>query len=216
VTPGPAEPTSIATPAPSVAPIVIEEAGIETPLTPGTYVSRLFEPAVRLELGEGWFRRDPVTPRNLDLRYGPTGAEEMQLLAGADFLQCGTAERIAKPDAALIAASIAAMPLLNAAAPGPASVGDRLAIEVRLEGGGEPLAEGETRPANEFGCVLSWGDEPFPSEDSLWLLLMPDTVMQVVVVDVDGTSVMILGRTDSPNGVFWNLVLDVLASASLA
>jgi hypothetical protein len=45
--------------------------------------------------------------------------------------------------------------------------------------------------------VLSLGDVPFP-EESLWVTLTPDAAMELVVLDVAGTTVLI--RSRPPNG----------------
>jgi hypothetical protein len=207
-----AQPTIAPTPAST--PRVLEDAGLETTMLPGSYVSRLFEPAVRLELGEGWFRRDVITDRALDIRHGASGAESMRLNAVVDFLQCGS-EVVAKPDSKLLAATIAATPGMRATQPRPVKVGNRDAIEIRLQGGGEPIPEDELfARANELGCVVTYGPAPWPA-DGGWMFLNGDTVLQLVLLDVGSTTVVVRSLGDDPEGRFFDLVLEVLASSSI-
>ena len=208
--------STIPTGAPTPPPIVIEDAGLDVPLAPGTYTSRLFEPRLQLELGEGWFRRDDVTARRLDLRRQPDGADGVTILRGIDFLQCGSAEASRNPTHAEIAARLTSMPGLQIEGPTEMEVAGHPAFEMRLSGDGEPVPDDELM-ANAFdhGCVLSRGEEAYPSEASGWLLLMPDTRRQVIVVGLEDTTMLILGYTDATDDDHYDLVLQLLESVSI-
>jgi hypothetical protein len=203
-----------AAPAASAGARVIEDAGLETPLAAGVYTSRLFKPALSLKLGEGWFRRDAGSARTLDLRRGPDGAADVTFMSGIDFLQCGTAPVVTKPNARTIVDAIRSSRKLTSTAPVNVSVGSRPGIEIRIAGGGEPVPEADFMKSNEYGCVLTIGDEPFPAE-ALWVMVMPDDARQLVAVDVGETTVLIRGLAVNETEAHFNLVLDLLADASL-
>ena len=199
---------------PSSATRVLEDMGLETPMPAGSYESRLFEPALRLELGDGWFRRDANSDRILNLRRGPNGVEDVTFLAGPDFLQCGLGEIVEDPNATVIADAIAAAEPLTASGPIEVAVGSATGTMIRLAGGGEPIAEEDIARLNDFGCVLTLGEDPFPAE-AAWVPLTSDAEMQLVLVDVDGTTVLIRARGDTAPEAHFELVLDLLEETSL-
>ena len=209
-----AGPIATTTPAASAAVRSIEDAGLETPMVAGAYESRLFEPALRLELGEGWFRRDAGGARTLNLRRAPDGAADVTFISGVDFLQCGTDPVVTKPDARTIVDAITASAKLTSTAPVNVPVGDLAGIEIRLAGGGAPVPDEDFGKANEYGCVMTIGDAPFPAE-ALWVMATQADVLQLVVVDVAGTTVLIRGRGDRDDEAHFDLVLDLLAGISL-
>src|SRR5262245_40071640 len=133
-----ATPTAItASPAPASAAAsasaqVIEDAGLETELAPGPYVSRLFSPSLAMDLGAGWFRREAGTAQGLDLRREPDGAADVGFMSGIGFLQCGAGGVVTTPDARAIVDAITASPKLVATAPVSVPVGDRSGLEIRL------------------------------------------------------------------------------------
>jgi len=208
-----AEPSAPASTAPD-GPFIIEDAGLESIMPAGTYTSRLFDPALTLELGDGWFRRDPNGERALNLRRGPDGEDDLTFISGMDFLQCGTGPVVEDPDAQTIVDAIAASDMLDVDQIGDVPVGDRTGLGVRLAGGGEPVSEDDFGRSNEFGCIISIGDEAFPA-DSLWVMAMPDSAMQLVFVDVDGTTVAIRGRASVDRDAMAELMLEVLESVAL-
>jgi hypothetical protein len=195
-------------------PFVIEDAGLESIMPAGTYSSRLFDPALTLELGDGWFRRDSNGERALNLRRGPDGEDDLTFISGMDFLQCGTAPVVEDPDAQTIVDAFAASDMLDVDEIGDVPVGDRTGLGVRLAGGGEPVSDDDFVRSNEFGCIISIGDEAFPA-DSLWVMATPDSAMQLVFVDVDGTTVAIRGRAGADLDAMAELMLEVLESVAL-
>jgi len=203
-----------AAPAASAGARIIEDAGLETPLVAGVYTSRLFKPALTLKLGEGWLRRNAGSARTLDLRRAPDGAAAVTFISGIDFLQCGTDPVVAKPNARVIVDAIRSSRKLTSTAPVIVSVGSRPGVEIRTAGGGEPVPEADFMKSNEYGCVLTIGDEPFPAE-ALWVMVTPDVARQFVAVDVDETTVLIRGLAVNDTEAHFNLVLDLLADTSL-
>jgi hypothetical protein len=198
-------------------PTILEDAGLETPLTPGTYTSRVFEPAVTLELGEGWFRRDDIRDRTFNLRRGSDGGEMLSFISGIDFIQCGKGDVIEPQDASTVVDEIVAMDKLHATQPAQIEVGDMLGTMIRLPGTGAPLPEDAFDHLLDFGCVISIGDVPFPG-DSGWVTLTRDTVTQLVFVEVGNETVLI--RTSPDDGTtdidgLWDLMTDVINSTHL-
>jgi len=208
--------TTPVTPAPaaSASARIIEDAGLETPMVAGIYTSRLFKPALSLKLGEGWFRRDAGSARTLDLRRAPDGAAGVTFISGIDFLQCGTDPVVAKPNARTIVDAIRSSKKLTVSAPVAVPVGALSGIEIRVAGGGDPVPEEDLFKSNEYGCVLTVGDEPFPAE-ALWVMVTPDITRQFVAVDVGETTVVIRGLAVSGTESHFDLVLDLLADTSL-
>jgi hypothetical protein len=216
-----APPTSPATAAPvSDAPAttagarVIEDAGLETPMVAGVYTSRLFKPALTLKLGEGWFRREAGSARTVDRRRAPDGAAAVPFISRIDFLQCGTARVVAKPNARAIVDAIRSSKKLTSTAPVAVPVGSLSGFEIRIAGGGDPVPEAEFMKSNEYGCVLTIGDQPFPAE-ALWVMVTPDVVRQFVAVDVGQTTVLVRGLAVTETEAHFDLVLQLLANASL-
>jgi hypothetical protein len=174
------------------APVVLEDAGVNTELAPGLYTSRLFKPPITIELGSGWERQDDITDRKLNLRRVPDGAD-LTVASGVDFMQCGKAAAVVKPTARAIVDAIAASGHLSATEPAQVKVGDKQGWSIELEGGGAAVPEASFLRSNEYGCVLSFGEVAFPKE-SAWAVLTPDVAAQFVFVDVDGRAAMIRGR----------------------
>ena len=203
-----------AAPAASAGVRVIEDAGLETPMAAGVYTSRLFKPALSLKLGEGWFRRDAGSARTLDLRRAPDGAAAVTFISGIDFLQCGTDPVVTKPNARTIVDAIRSSRKLTSTAPVAVPVGALSGLEIRIAGGGDPVPEADFMKSDEYGCVLTIGDEPFPAE-ALWVMVTPDVARQFVAVDVGETTVLIRGLAVNDTEAHFNLVLDLLADASL-
>jgi len=203
-----------AAPAASTGARVIEDAGLETPLVAGVYTSRLFKPALTLKLGDGWFRRDSGSARTLDLRRAPEGAAGVTFISGIDFLQCGTDPVVAKPNARTIVDAIRSSKKLTSSDPVAVPVGALSGLEIRIAGGGDPVPEDDLFKSNEYGCVLTIGEEPFPAE-ALWVMVTPDITRQFVAVDVGETTVLIRGLAVSGTDSHFALVLDLLADASL-
>ena len=201
-------------PAASAGALVIEDAGLETPMAAGVYTSRLFKPALSLKLGEGWFRRDAGSARTLDLRRGPDGAADVTFMSGIDFLQCGTDPVVAKPNSRTIVDAIRASKKLTSTAPVAVPVGTLSGFEIRIAGGGEPVPEADFAKSNEYGCVLTLGDAPFPAE-ALWVMVTPDVARQFVGVDVGETTVLVRGLAVNDAEAHFNLVVNLLAGASL-
>jgi len=210
---GAGTPTATVEPTTSTA-FVIEDAGIETNLPAGTYTSRLFEPALAFELGDGWYRRDENSDRAINLRRAPDFTEDVTFISGPDFLQCGTGEVVAKPDASTIVDGLTSSEMLDTTEPVEVPVGDLKGTAIRLNGGGEAVPEEDFGRSNEYGCIVSIGDDPWPAE-SLWVMMMPDTAMLLILVEDDDTTVIIRGRPDADPDTFYDLVLDVAEHVSL-
>ena len=201
----------VGTPTPT--PAVLEDAGVDTPLAAGTYSSRLFEPNLRLELGAGWVRDGPGGPIGFRLRHGLDGEEELGLFTKPDFLQCGGRPVIPAPPAPLAAAEIATEPSLDVRPPRPEPVGERTGIALELMGG-DPLPEDAYAQLLAFGCVLSFGPEAFPAEAANILALSREMRALVVLLDVDGTTVVAVARPGRDPDAFFATVLEVLAVSS--
>ncbi len=207
--------TVTASPAASAGLRFIEDAGLETPIVPGLYASRLFEPALSMELGDGWFRRDAGGTRTLNLRREPQGEADVTFISAPDFLQCGSDAPVAKPSAATIADAISASNKLDSAEPRNVPVGGLTGIEIRLAGtGGAVPDEDVASKATAYGCVLSLGDIPYPG-DSNWVLVTRDVAMLLVAVDVAGTTVLIRARSAAEPDAHFALVLEFLKHVSL-
>lgn len=221
----PAPTTTASTPTdapPTVAPptaaaaIVLEDAGLETPLAAGTYTSRLFTPTVTMELGDGWFRRDDITEGAFNLRRGNDGGEVISFRSRFDFVQCGDGDVVEQPDSATFAEMVASSAKLNASEPTEIQVGDRTATLIELTGG-KALPEDGWERYLDFGCVITVGSDPYPGGDG-WTPITRDMVTLLVFVDVDGTPVLIrTGMDDSTSDVdaLWALMTEVINSVQL-
>lgn len=215
--PASAAPTTAAvtTPEPLVtaaAVMVLEDAGLETPMAAGTYTSRLFEPTLTLELDSSWFRRDAGDARKFNIRRGPNGEEDLTFFSGIDFVQCGDSDVVeAPPDSSTVVDLIIGMPKLNTTQPEEVHVGDLLGTEIRLLGGGDgSLDDFEGYLAH--GCVLSFGEVPFPG-DSSWLVDLDSSEEQLVFVDVDDTVVVIRARHGSGDvEALWDYMREVIGT----
>ena len=212
-------PTASASPAPTATPSakVIEDAGVETTLAAGTYASRLFRPALTLVLGEGWYRRDANGDKALNLRRAQDQGEDVTFISGVDYLQCGKSKTVAAPDVSTIVAGLTGSPMLKASEPVDVPFGERTGIAIALSGGGEPIPEADFMTSNEFGCILSQGAESWPAE-SLWLMATREIAMHLVLVDVDGTAVIVRtrpGDTTSDRDALYKQTLQVLADSTI-
>jgi hypothetical protein len=207
----PAPPTATATPA---APIVIEDAGVETDLAAGTYASRLFRPVLTMQLGTGWYRKDPNTDRQLRLRYVPGDAGDMTILGGIDYLQCGTDAVIEHPNAQAIVDALAAATTLKVERLDPVSIGALSGSAVRLAGGGEAVPQDPLADWVKYGCVLTQGAEPFPAEAG-WTPLLRDAATQLILVDVGDTTVVVRARPTNDADAIYKAVLEVVGTMSL-
>jgi len=194
--------TSVPTvPAPSPTPataIVIEDAGVEVDLTPGTYTSRVFRPTVEFVLPAGWQRRRATSESTINIDRG----EVTLSIVRVDFVQCGET-LLSHPDAADAATLIGKTTILAPVAPTTATVGPRQGQQVDLPGTGAE-AGGAIDPAN--GCILTAGPEPYPAEYA-WVVLTSDLAVRLTFVDVGDDLVMLLGRSVS-------LELDAVVTAT--
>ena len=204
-------PTTESSAAPS--PLILEDAGLEAALAPGLYTSRLFKPTVTIELGDGWLRRDTDDTRKLDIRHGVDGQDDLTFISGIDFLQCGKAAVISKPNADDILEALATASLLTVTEPVDVKIGDRTAGMVRLTGG-DPIPDADLLRAHEFGCVMTVGAEPFPAE-GLWIMATTAQTVQLVILDVDGTTVLIRAASAGNVNDWWDSVVSVLATTTL-
>ena len=216
--PAPA-PTSTATAAPTAAPTpavaFLEDTGLERLIPPGEYLSRVFRPELSIHLGEGWMRRDDINESRFNLRRIADASEDVTFIGRVDYLQCGDGALISAPTSEAILAAVTASDQLTIADPWQAPVGARSGTVLRLAGG-EPIAD-DVAQALDFGCVLSTGDEAFPAE-SAWTFLTRDQTVQYVLVDVDGTPVLIRSRpgdTTRDLEAFYDLTLELLAGVQL-
>jgi hypothetical protein len=198
---------------PSETASILEDAGLETNLTPGRYTSRVFAPTLTIELGDGWLRRDTGDSRKLDLRHGAGGRDDLTFIAGIDFMQCGTAAVVEKPNAAAIIEALTTSTLLTVSDPVDVTVGDRTARMIRLTGG-DPIPDADLMRSNEFGCVLTVGPEAFPAE-GLWIMATTAQTVQHVVLDIDGTTVLIAAKSADDVNAWWDAVIDVLKTTTL-
>ena len=211
--------TANATPVPpTVAPseaavMILEDAGLETPMAPGTYTSRLFEPSLTIELDDGWFRRNAGDARRFNIRRGEDGGEDLTFFSDVDFIQCGDGEVVEPADASTIVDMLFEMPKLSTTQPEEVHVGDLTGTEIRLLGGGAGSLEAPEDWLKN-GCVISIG-EAFPSENSGWVAELGSTVEQLVFVEVDGVVVLIRARPDDSTAdveALWDYMREVIAS----
>jgi hypothetical protein len=199
---------------PPAAPIVLEDAGVNTELAPGLYTSRLFRPTLTIELGPGWQRRNDIADRKLNLQRVADGGD-LTIQSDVDFMQCGKAKVVEKPTAKSIVDAIAASKHLSTTEPAEVTVGDKPGWSIQLKGGGAAVPEASFLRSNEFGCVLSFGDVAFPKE-SAWAVLTPDVAAQLVFVDVDGRASMIRGRPGEGGlDATSSITLELLSKVSL-
>jgi hypothetical protein len=212
-------PATASTPpvSPTVAPteaavLILEDAGLETPMTPGTYTSRLFEPAFTVELGEGWIRRDAGTDRVQNVRRGEDGGEDLTFISGIDFIECGDSGVVEPPDASTVVDTIIGMPKLDVSQPAEVQVGSLLGTEIRLAATRDALPDDAWERLPEFGCVISLGDVPYPG-DSGWVELTRDMTMQLVLLDVGDRVVLLRARPDNSTDeveALWDFMRDVI------
>ena len=207
-------PTPAAATSSPAAPIVIEDAGVDTDLAAGTYSSRLFKPALTMELGTGWYRTDANTDRQIRLRYVPGEAGDMTILGGIDYLQCGTSAVIDHPNAQAIIDALASATTLKVERLDPVAIGARSGSVIRLAGGGDAVPQEPLADWVKYGCVLTQGAEPFPAEAG-WTPLLKDTTAQLVVVDVGDMTVLIRARPTNDAEAIYRAVLEVVRSMSL-
>jgi hypothetical protein len=85
---------------------------------------------------------------------------------------------------------------------------------IRLKGGGEPVPEEDFGRSNEFGCIITIGDAPFPA-DGGWVTMLRADVMQIVVLDVGDKTVLIRARPAADPEGFFDLVVEFLQTTSL-
>lgn len=211
--PSPTTTSSPAASSPAASPALLEDAGIETPLAPGRYASRLFRPTLTLQLDDGWLRRDAIDSRKVDLRHGQDGRDDITFISGIDFLQCGKEAVVSKPDANDILEALATSSLLKVSEPVDVKVGQRTAAMVRLTGG-DPIPDADLLRSNEFGCVMTVGPKAFPAE-GFWLMATTAETFQLVILDVDGTTVLIRAKSAIDTNLWWDSVIKVLATTTL-
>jgi hypothetical protein len=208
---------AVVTPEPIVteAPVlVLEDAGLETPMQAGNYTSRLFEPTLTLELDGSWFRRDAGDARKFNIRRGTDGGEDLTFFSGIDFIQCGDGDVIEQPDGSTAVDLIFGMPNLNTTQPEEVPVGDMVGTEIRLPGGGAGSFDDPVEDWLKNGCVISQGDVPFPG-DSGWLVMLGSSVEQYVFVETDSGPVMIRARADDSTTdveALWDYMREVIGT----
>lgn len=211
---------AVVTPEPIVteAPVlVLEDAGLETPMQAGTYTSRLFEPTLTLELDGSWFRRDAGDARKFNIRRGTDGGEDLTFFSGIDFIQCGKDDVVEQPDGSTAVDLIFGMPKLNTTQPEEVPVGDVVGTEIRLLGGGPGSFDDSLEDWLTNGCVISQGDVAFPG-DSGWLVILGSSVEQYVFVETASGPVMIRARAaDSTKDVeaLWDYMREVIGTVQI-
>jgi hypothetical protein len=196
--------------------LILEDAGLETAMPAGTYTSRLFEPTLTIELGDGWFRRDSGDARRFNIRRGEDGGEDLTFVSGIDFIQCGEGDVVEAPDASTAVDLIFGMPELDTTQPEEVPVGDLVGTEIRLPGGGDGSLD-DLENVLEHGCVISNGDAPFPA-DSAWVILLDSSVEQYVFVETPGGPVMIRARADESTTdveALWDYMREVIGTVQL-
>jgi hypothetical protein len=166
---------------------ILEDAGLEVELAPGTYTSRVFAPHITFELGSGWMRRDSTQERSF--RLIATTEAWVLVVSEIDFAQCG-ATLLEHPDAAGTAALVAGATILSPAL-STSAFGDRSAQIIDLPGTGASPGEA-IDPAN--GCVLTGGDAPWPAEGG-WIVLNPDMAAHLAVTDAGDETVVFNARS---------------------
>lgn len=182
---------SAASPDASSGATVLEDAGIDVNLPPGTYTSRVFEPVIEFELEEGWIRSEATEERLFRLRTAVlTGA---LAVSHVDFAQCGEA-LLERPRARDVAELIASMSNLSPGDPATLETGDRTAIVVNLPGAGPQEPEGGFPNPAKTGCILTAGDEPFPAEGH-WAVFGPGLPARVALVDVGDLTIAFTARS---------------------
>ena len=193
---------------------ILEDMGIDVELAPGTYVSRVFQRPITLELGPGWFRRDPIHARGFNLRAGPDGDRDVTFTSGIDFMQCGSGPVVVKPDAATIIKAITSAPRLTIASRRDVPVASGMGTELRLvaEPGLELPEALEEWP--ELGCMMANGTAPFPA-DGAWIGVTADLTMQLIVADDRGTAFIVRGRPSSIVDEHYDAILELVAKMSL-
>lgn len=197
--------------------MILEDAGLETPMPAGTYTSRLFEPTVTFELDDSWFRRDAGDAHRFNIRRGTDGGEDLTFFSGIDFIQCGKGDVVEPPDVSTAVDMIFGMPKLNTTQPEEVQLANVVGTEIRLLGGGEGSLDDPIEDWLKNGCVLSQGEVPFPG-DSGWLVMLGSSVEQYVFVETDGGPVMIRARADDSTTdveALWDYMREVIGTVQL-
>lgn len=192
--------------------LVLEDAGLETPMPAGTYTSRLFEPTITIELDGSWFRRDAGDARKFNIRRGPNGEEDLTFFSGIDFIECGDSGVVEQPpDASTVVDMIFGMDKLNTTQPAEVQLANLVGTEIRLLGGGKGSLD-DFESYLSHGCVLSFGEVPYPG-DSSWLVALGSSEEQLFFVDVDGTVVVIRARHGSGDvEALWDYMREVIGT----
>ena len=188
----------------TAAPIVLEDAGVESALAPGDYTSRVFKPTITFSLSPDvqWSRWDDVQEGSFNLRVGPPADQigRVAILRGPDFVQCLNGAVVAKPNARALADAISGAGVLKADPPQAVTIDGHAGWSIHLPGGGTGLPQ--DLPLESwlaYGCILSVGPAAFPAE-ALWIVLGPDIERTVIFIDVDGATISIIGTaTGLPN-----------------
>lgn len=215
--------TANTTPAPATAEpteptvMILEDAGLETPMAAGTYTSRLFEPTVTLELDGSWFRRDAGDARKFNIRRGSDGGEDLTFLSGIDFIECGDSGVVEQPpDASTVVDMIVGMEKLNTTQPAEVQLGNLVGTEIRLLGGGTGSLD-DFEGYLSHGCVISQGTVPFPGESG-WVVILDSSVQQYFFVETDGGPVWIRARADDSTAdveALWDYMREVIGTVEI-
>ena len=198
--------------------LVLEDAGLETPMQAGTYTSRLFEPTITIELDGSWFRRDAGDARKFNIRRGSDGGEDLTFFSGIDFIECGNSGVVEQPpDASTVVDMIFGMRKLNTTQPAEVELGNVVGTEIRLLGGGDGSFDDPIEDWPKNGCVISQGEVPFPG-DSGWLVMLDSSVEQYFFVETDGGPVMIRARADDSTTdveALWDYMREVIGTVEI-
>ena len=197
--------------------LVLEDAGLETPMPAGTYTSRLFEPTVTFELDGSWFRRDAGDARKFNIRRGTDGGEDLTFFSGIDFIECGDSGVVEQPpDASTVVDMIFGMKKLNATQPAEVQLGNVVGTEIRLLGGGKGSLD-DFEGYLTHGCVISLGEVPFPG-DSGWVVMLDSSVEQYFFVETDSGPVWIRARADDSTAdveALWDYMREVIGTVHI-
>jgi hypothetical protein len=180
------QPTAAPTPTEAGA-IVIEDAGVDVALAPGHYASRVFRPAVELQLPAGWLRRSATRANGLAI--GSASSDIDFAITHLDFAQCGET-LLAHPKAAAAAELVAKATVLHPTA-GQTTIDGASVPSVDLPGGGAGSG-GEIDPAN--GCIFTTGDAAYPAEGA-WIVLTTSEAGRLAFLDVGDVTVLVIGRS---------------------
>jgi hypothetical protein len=197
---------------PSRAPFVIEDAGLEVELAPGTYVSRLFVPRLQVELGTGWFRRDQSNASKVNLRTGPNGDRDITFMSNVASLICGDGPIVPNPGAAAIIDALTGSPMLTIESRREVPIAGRTGTELRLAGDPKVVPPEDAGKLPEVGCVLTLG-VPWP--DGGWVEITGAMDVQLIAVEVEGTTVLVRSRPSSVVAEHYDAMLELVATMSL-